>query len=143
MFSQIGNPATLATCGAPKIDLSGASITLDNTKSLRIFQARHLATLRDQPGDGCDRRAAPAWGGAKMKIHPNSQLRSITAKSVICQIDVLARFISGDSGNPGFSLAELRQVADAFRSAYQPSGVAISERMMNGTRPDDPGVDFG
>jgi len=37
-----GNPATLATCGASKNDLAGASITSDNIKSLQLFQARQL-----------------------------------------------------------------------------------------------------
>jgi hypothetical protein len=37
------NPATLATCGAPKNDLAGCSIASENTESPRVFQARQLA----------------------------------------------------------------------------------------------------
>jgi hypothetical protein len=74
---------------------------------------------------------------------PNRKLRSTTATSVICPIDAIARFISGDRGNSGFSLAEMRQVSDAFRLADQDARSAISHRVMQGTRLDDPEVDFG
>jgi hypothetical protein len=77
------------------------------------------------------------------KSRPNRKPYSITAASVICQIDALANFILGNKGNPGFSLAEMRQVSDAIRVAYQASGVAISQRVMSGTYPEDPEVDFG
>jgi hypothetical protein len=43
MTSHMEIPATLAACGAPKTDLAGASITSEDTKSLRYFQARNLA----------------------------------------------------------------------------------------------------
>ena len=41
MQPHMGNPAA-ANCGAPKNDLAGASITLESTKALRVFQARQL-----------------------------------------------------------------------------------------------------
>jgi hypothetical protein len=55
----------------------------------------------------------------------------------------LGRFIAGTSENPGFSFAELRQISDAFRSAYQEASAEISHRLMSGTRPEDPEMDFG
>lgn len=39
-FTQ--NPATLAACGAPVIDLAGASITSDNSHSTRTLQVARL-----------------------------------------------------------------------------------------------------
>jgi hypothetical protein len=68
---------------------------------------------------------------------------SITAYSLVCQIDAVAEFVIGTPGRR-LTLAELRQISDALYAAHMEAGAILSHRVMTASCLGDPDeVDFG
>lgn len=68
---------------------------------------------------------------------------SITADTLVCQIDAIAEFVIGTPGRR-LSLAELRQIFDALNAASDEAGALLSHRVLAATCLGDPDeVDFG
>jgi hypothetical protein len=91
------------------------------------------------------RRPAKKDFRSKVNIHTERHNRnpgSITADTLVCQIDAIAEFVIGIPGR-SLTLAELRQISDALWAASQEAGAILSHRVIAGSRLIDPEVDFG
>jgi hypothetical protein len=68
---------------------------------------------------------------------------SITAHSLVCQIDAIAEFVIGIHGR-SLTLTELRQISDALYAAHMEAGAILSHRVIANALLGDPDEqDFG